>query len=199
MAIFETTLKGYLAQIEQVDLSARAETLGATARDGALVIPFYGIPYRVSKEGVFEASGPTADFAVSVVLCGYVLQCPEAVPDPGDWQPYREFKDAGPLTVYFNSNVTRKIETAFAGRQAALIAACRRAGARLLDAPSFDVAAVFDMLPRIPVYLRFNDRDEEFPAQVSILFRRSAEAYLDMECLAIGATYLFESLTRDVH
>ena len=33
-------------------------------------------------------------------------------------------------------------------------------------------------------------RDPEFPAQCVILFRQSAEQYLDMECLAIGGTFL---------
>jgi hypothetical protein len=188
--IFETTLKNYLAQIADIDLASRAEVLGATPHEDALIIPFYGSPHRVSKAGVLDASGEKAGFALSVVLCCYILQCPEAVPKPGEWVPYREFKDAGPLTVYFKANTHTLIETTFAGRLEALAAACRRTGGRLLEEPSFDVAAVFDLLPRIPVYFRFNDRDDTFPAQSSILFRRSAEAFLDMECLAIGGTYL---------
>jgi dienelactone hydrolase len=49
---------------------------------------------------------------------------------------------------------------------------------------------MFEMLPRVPVFFRFNDRDDLFPAQTSILFRQSAEKHIDMECLAIGGTYL---------
>jgi hypothetical protein len=189
--VFETTLKNYLAQISDMDLRPRTEVLGASFDDGALILPFYGIPHRVSKNGVVvDGSGEKANFAVSVVLCCHVLQCPETVPDPGEWVTYREFKDAAPLTGYFTSNTHKIIETTFVGELAALEAACRRAGGRLLEEPSFDLAAVFEMLPRIPVYFRFNDRDDEFPAQSSLLFRQSAEAYLDMECLAIGGTYL---------
>lgn len=64
------------------------------------------------------------------------------------------------------------------------------------DDPSWDISVAFDMLPRIPVRLRFNDKDDEFPAQSSILFRQSAESYIDMESLAIGATYLTGMLTK---
>jgi hypothetical protein len=135
---------------------------------------------------------------VSVVLCCYVLQCPETPPAPGDWVTYREFKDAGPLTGYYTANTNKIIETTFAGDLAALTVACRRAGGRFVEAASFDVAVIFDLLPRIPVYFRFNDRDEEFPAQSSILFRRSAESYLDMECLAIGGTFLTGLLINQV-
>lgn len=189
-AVFETTMEDYLTQIGAIDLVSRAETLGATAREGALILPLYGIPYRVSKEGVFDADGQKADFAVSVVLCRYILQCPATVPTPGGWVTYRDFRDAAPLTGYFTTNTNKVIETTFRGRLAALEEACHRIGGRLLGEPSFDLAVALDFLPRIPVHLRFNDRDDEFPAQSSVLFRQSAEHFLDMECLAIGGTLL---------
>ena len=65
--IFDTTLEDYLAQIGGTDLLSRADALGATVDDKALTLPFYGTLYRISKEGVFSASGEKANFAVSVV------------------------------------------------------------------------------------------------------------------------------------
>jgi len=189
-AIFETTLEDYLTQIGDIDLLPRAEVLGATACEGALTLPLYGIPHRVSKKGIFDADGQKANFAVSVVLCRYILQCPTAVPAPGEWMSYRDFRDAAPLIGYFAENTNKVIETGFTGKRAALEDACRRIRGRFEETTSFDLAVVFDFLPRIPVYLRFNDRDDEFPAQSSVLFRQSAECYLDMECLAIGGTLL---------
>jgi len=188
--VFDTTLEDYLTQVGGIDLLSRADALGATVDDGALIIPFYGTPLRVSEEGVFNASGERANFAVSVVVCRYVLQCPGTTPAVGEWVTYREFKDAAPLTGYFTTNTNKIIETTFACDLSVLETACQSAGGRFVDASSFDLAATFDFLPRIAVYFRFNDRDDEFPAQSSILFRQSAEKYLDMECLAIGGTFL---------
>jgi hypothetical protein len=195
--IFDKTREDYLAQIGGIDLLSRADVLGATSDDGTLIIPIYGMPHRISKEGVFNSSGEKANFAVSVVLCCYILQCPEAAPALGDWVTYREFRDSAPLTSYFASNTNKIIETTFAGQLSKLENACKNIGGRIVGTPSFDFAATFDFLPRISVYFRFNDRDEEFPAQSSILFRRSAEDYLDMECLAIGGTYLTGLLIND--
>ena len=188
--VFDTTLEDYLTQVGGTDLLSRADALGATADGGALIIPFYGTPLRVSEKGVFNASGERANFAVSVVLCRYVLQCPETTPASGEWVTYREFRDAAPLTGYFTTNTNKIIETTFAGNLSPLESACQSAGGRFVDVPSFDLAATFDFLPRIAVYFRFNDRDDEFSAQSSMLFRQSAEKYLDMECLAIGGTFL---------
>ena len=100
--------------------------------------------------------------------------------------------------VYFTSNNNKVIETTFEGNPEALQHAGKRLGGRLLnDDPSWDLSVAFDMLPRIPIRLRFNDKDDEFPAQTSILFRQSAESYIDMESLAIGGTYLTGMLTKE--
>ena len=195
--VFEVTYHKYLEQIAGIDLLSRAAILGGKVNDDGLLIPFYGQSYRVSKDGVLNASGQRATFAVSVLLCCYVLQCPETEPEPGEWVTYREFKDAGPLTGYFTTNTNKIIETTFAGQIDLLASACREMGGIAIDAPGFDVAFMFQMLPRLPVLFRFNDRDDTFPAQTSILFRQSAEKHIDMECLAIGGTYLTGLLIGD--
>ena len=95
-AVFEKTYQEYLERIADIDFLSRAPTLGAECAENALVIPFYGRPYRISTTGVVDASGEKANFAVSVVLCQYILQCPALIPETGDWVTYREFRDAGP-------------------------------------------------------------------------------------------------------
>ena len=190
-AVFEKTYRDYLERISGIDYLSRASILGTERWGNALVIPFYGKPYKVSPDGVTGTGGRKANFAICVVLCQYILQCPEVTPETGDWVTYREFRDAGPLVGYFATNTNKTIETEFAGKVTALEKAGESLGGmRFNDGSSYDVSIKFDFLPKIPVLLRFNDRDNEFPAQCSILFRQSAETYLDMECLAIGGTFL---------
>lgn len=196
-AVFETTYRDYLEQLSAIDMTARAVLLGGEIRAEGLSIPFYGSPYLVSAKGVFDPTGDRANFAVSVVLCKYVLMCPQTIPASGEWITYREFKDAGPLVGYFTTNTNKIIETSFSGDVAGLAAACRRLNGRLIDnEPSFDLSVVFSPLPRISARLNFNNRDDEFPAQCSVLFKQSAERFLDMECLAIAGTFLAGSLIR---
>ena len=195
--VFEETYNKYLSQISDIDLMPRAVRLGADIEGDALIIPYYEKPFRISTDGVVDGAGKRVGFATSVVLFQYVFRCPAEIPLAGDWMPYREFKDAGPLAGYFISNTNKIIGTTFAGNPEALQQACIRFGGQLLnDDPAWDLSVAFDMLPRIPIRLRFNDKDDEFPAQCSILFRKSAESYIDMESLAIGATYLTGMLTK---
>ena len=53
---------------------------------------------------------------------------------------------------------------------------------------------LFDALPKIPMLLLFNDKDDEFPAQCSVLFENRAQKFLDMECLAMVGMHFFEYL-----
>jgi len=55
---------------------------------------------------------------------------------------------------------------------------------------------LLDALPRVPVILLFNDADDEFPAQSSVLFEQRAEKYLDPECLAMAGRLLFTRLKQ---
>ena len=119
-AVFEETYRQYLSRIADIDLPARAARLGAEINGADLLIGLYGSTYRLTRRGVFNPSGEPVNYAVCVVLCCYVLQCPLEIPGVGDWVTYREFKDAGPLVSYFTANTNKIIETTFAGRLAAL-------------------------------------------------------------------------------
>jgi hypothetical protein len=63
---------------------------------------------------------------------------------------------------------------------------------------NYDITLVFQPLPRIPLRLLFNDKDDEFPAQCVILFERRAEDFLDTECLAIIGHFLADTIKRAV-
>ena len=51
---------------------------------------------------------------------------------------------------------------------------------------------MFEALPRVRIYLIFNDADENFPADCSLLLEKQAAKYLDMECLAMIGMVLAE-------
>jgi hypothetical protein len=85
----------------------------------------------------------------------------------------------------------------FSGRLDQLKDACQRLEGRPGDLEvSYQLALRFKALPRIPILLLFNDEDEEFPAQCSLLFQKKAEGYLDMECLAILGWALTDTLLQ---
>lgn len=196
--IFEATVRDYLAQVAPIDLAGIAEPLAITVEQGAALIPFLGKTYRVSSSGVIDSTGLEPIHALRVVLCKYLILCPDPVPADGeDWVSYKDFRDAAPFVTGFVNHSERAIARNFTGRLEPLREAAGRLGA--VPPPlllSYQFAARIQALPRIPLLLLFNDEDEDFPAQCTLLFERRAEKFMDMECLAIIGWLLADFLAQ---
>lgn len=185
--VFERIYHDYLAQVAALDLSGKDEILGIRRSAEGIWIPFFNQEFCVSESGVMNPQGRQPIHAVSVVLCRYLILCPETLPtDETEWVSYRNFKDAAPFAAAFAKNTEAAIAKNFTGQLAALEAASRQLGGVHTDAGlSYDLTMQVYGLPRVPVFLLFNDADAEFGAECSVLFEKRAERFLDMECLAI--------------
>jgi hypothetical protein len=195
--VFEETYTNYLSRIGGLDLKNIAERLGAEMVGEELIVPFFGNPLRVSAAGISEPSGSRPNFSVCVILFKYLLLCPDHDPAEKDWVSFKDFKDSAPFAGAFFNYTEVPLAKYFSGRLKDLEAACRKIHGHSPAATfSYDLCMQFNVLPKIPVLLLFNDADEEFPAQCAVLFERRAEKYLDMECLAMVGMLLFEYLKQ---
>jgi hypothetical protein len=184
--VYEQTYLDYLSRIAEIDLKFAADKLDLQMIGEAVIIPFFDKSYRVSTRGIEDPSGRQPHLSLSVILCKYLLMCPLIEPLGGSWMSFKDFKDAAPLIQAFYNSVTLPIAETFSGRLADLERAGRKIGGyRPADEFSYDLSLQFDVLSKVPLLLLFNDGDEEFPAQSSVLFERRVEKFLDMECLAM--------------
>jgi len=196
-SVFEETYTNYLAQIAGLDFKKIADRLGAEMVGEELIIPFFGKPIRVSTAGISEPSGGRPNFSVCVVLFKYLLLCPDHDPAGNGWVSFKDFKDSAPFAGAFFNYTEIPLAKYFSGRLKALDAACRGIQGHPPAATfSYDLCMQFEALPQISVLLLYNDADAEFPAQCAVLFKKRAENYLDMECLAMVGMLLFEHLKR---
>jgi len=184
-SIFTRHYRDYLAQLATRDLTALAERLGAQAIGQGLRLPLLGRHYLISADGVVGEDGKRASYDACIILCRYVLMCPHETPSGDDLVTFRNLQHSGPLTVYFADNVERVIATHYSGRLSAFRGICAKQGEESHLEVRVDAMARFAALPKIPLIVLFNDRDEDFPASCSILMERRAERYLDAECLAM--------------
>jgi hypothetical protein len=198
--VFKETYENYVQEIAGLDFGKIAVGLGGEMGDTGILIPYFNREYTVSSTGVTNCLGAIPDFAISVVLLKYVLMAPLVRPIPrGEWRSFRDFADAGPLVAYFSSNATKVLERAFAGKVDLLEERCRAIGATAsLFTSSYDLSMEVRVLPNIPVVINFNDGDTEFPPSCTILYDRTVESCLDMECVAITGTTLAGILLKSV-
>jgi len=195
--VFEQIYREYLKKVSRIDLNWVKDRLGLNLTGGDVIIPFYGVPHRISTQGITDDQGRRPSHSVNVILCKYLLMCPEIEPTESDWVTYKDFKDAAPFAGGFLNNAEKPIGRMFSGRLSDLKQACGKLSGCPVDLDiASDLVIRFDALPRIPVLMLFNDLDEDFPAQCSLFFERRAEKYLDMECLAMTGWAISERLKR---
>jgi hypothetical protein len=193
--VFKQTYQHYIAEIAKKDLSTVGDKLGVRVRGREIIIDLFGVPYTVSEDAVRDPSGKRPPFEKCIILCKYILMCPENPRHETEWISYRDFRDSGPLTKYFAHDVEQALSNRFSGKREEMKKACMALGGYPPNVElSYDIAVKFDMLPKVPLLLLFNDADNEFPAHCSVLFQKGADEYLDAECLAVAGRLLYSLL-----
>lgn len=185
-AVFTRAIEGYLRSISAMGDPPFRSLLGVSGERSGLLIPFFGRFYRLTPHAVTDGLGRRPPHAVSVVLCRYLLGCPGHEPAGSDLVTFKDFRDAAPYAATFTGTVEQPIAGRFSGRLPDLRQACRRLGGRKAETGvDCDHAWRFRALPKIPLILLFNDRDDDFSARCTLLFERRASGYLDPESLAL--------------
>ncbi len=197
--IFEKNYQTYCDRLARVDFDAVKDILGLVSDGGRMTVPFFDRSYQVSADGIAGDQGNRLDYHAFIILAQYILLCPDRVYEDPEWAAYKDLKRASHFTNvnYFTTDAEQAVEKPFSGNLASLIAAGEVLGGtpEKLDV-AYDAAMRFAALPRISLLLLFNDADEEFPANCSVLFQRQAEFYLDPESLAMTGAYLAKRLAE---
>ena len=175
---------------------AAMERAFGLARDGAyLYVDFAGRCHRIGRETgrveFREAGWRHADYNASTTLFD-VLSRAEAAPRcSGQFVSLSavggQVLGAGPGGDLFAPQAR-----AFAGRCGALRDACARLGGRPM--PVGDVSYQLPLLPFLPVVLQFWDADEEFPAQLKLMWDANILDFMHYETTFFAAAHLFQRL-----
>ena len=118
-----------------------------------------------------------------------------------EWTAFRDFNKRSNFTNtnFFASDTEKPIAQKFSGQPDVLAEACKKSDRFSCEEKfSYDLIMQLNALPKISLLLLFNDKDEEFPAECSVLFQKQAEYYLDPESLAMTSAFLAKKLTDPV-
>jgi hypothetical protein len=184
--VYDETYRRYLDRLRTMRFDGKASVLGITLAGTDVTLPYFGRTIRLTPGGLEDEAGRRPEFADCVVICRYLIMCPAFEPKNTSWVAFRDFPDAGPLTVFWANTVEGTVAKTFAGRRTALQKSCDALGGVAPDMDiSCDLVRRFSPLPKVPLLLIFNDADEAFPAAVSVLFEKRASTYLDGESQAV--------------
>jgi len=187
------------SRVKKIDFFKNAEILGIRKKNGSLIFDFFNRQIIFSQDGIDDANGLPLTDAIKVVLCQYLLMCPDPMYENSDkLVTLREFSESGPLFSRFTANTGKIIETTFSGNLEKLISRCLALGGTIIKNASYDLSVRFKALSRIPIILNYNDIDDMMPASAGFLFQDNADKYLDLKSLSILCTYLTGQLIQEI-
>ena len=197
--VFEKHYRDYLQRLKSLDFDSLSWKLGGqvhkSSQGKVITLSFFGRFYEISPQGIRNRAGQKPGYDICIILCRYLLMCPQILPHDRQWVNFRDLKDSGPLTVYFRNNVEEAIAARFEKKLPELQHSLAAMDGYAPDLNvRYDLAMQVDALPKIPLLVLFNDADEGFPAECSLLFEGHVETFLDAECIAMVGSRLFARL-----
>ncbi len=163
----------------------------------SFTVPLFAEEYTVAfpQGTVRHADGSPAVGLEEIILLHYLVQA-DGESNRDEWVSYRDLPGARYHEPAFKAEVEGPLSLGLEGRLEAL-RAWTRDHTRALDLPG-DVAVAWEALPRVPLLVIFNEKDEEFPASARILFDITAPHYLPTEDLSVLAEIAAARLLREV-
>ena len=164
-------------------LKSGARPLAADVGAG-VELTYWGRDLQVQwASGVVQsASGEPAQTVVQLIVLHY-LATADGAPLADRWLSFRELPDGRVYDAAFRRRACLPLVRVFAERPEAFAAAGRRLGGERLSYG--DVAFMFQVLPRVRVATILYRGDDEFPAEVNMLFDASLRHYLPIEDVAV--------------
>ena len=183
----EQALQALRATVAEANLATQAERCGGTlTADGAgVALRFLDSGYRATRDDVVADAGDEPTVWVKIFLLIYLTRASGRSP-AGEWVAYRELPNTVSKSTSFEASAAR-LAVQFEGDPTGLERAVASLGGQPHRFGSAGRCFRFQVLPRVPLLLLFWDREEEFPARVSLLLDRQVLDYLDQEALVFLA------------
>jgi hypothetical protein len=183
---YEKNYQGLIQYLKGHDFAANNEKLGLTTIAGGATIKFLGREYKITEEGVIATDGKDSPPNYRSILIHYATS-------PGKGDPAKDF-----LTLFQLPGVLRgrrdpgkdilnkEVIAAFTDSTYEDFEkiASKLEAEYLGDHPSGGKYWQFKVFPKIYMQVIFCEADDEFPAEIRVLFDTHAPEYLGFECLA---------------
>lgn len=166
------------------DLDEIAARFRLNTDEAFLYLPFLGRPHRISRTAalVEVQEGGTwqpAGFHTGMTFFD-LLTNPEGIPVlSGQWCAHASLNAVRGGTLKGELSLSPELAAPFAGKCAKLRQVCESLGAT--PAEKGDYACILPLFPWFSVLLRFYEADEDFPAQLMLLWDKYTTRYLRYE------------------
>ena len=166
----------------------------------ALELPYFTDFIIISKDSITKKDGSDLTRWEQVFIYNHMAQGGSKLPT-GKWKGFVEFPNTVSKIKSMKEHVEKPLIKRFKAKSNELLTAAERLGGDDMtdEIRSADLALLFRPLPRIPVMLMFwdEDLDDDFDAEVKLLFDESILDHLDIESIMFLSERLRQLLCED--
>lgn len=162
-----------------------------------LYLPFLGRLHRIDRQTALvevqeEGAWLPAGFNTGMTMFD-MLTNPDGIPVlSGQWCAHASLSTVRGGTLKGELALSPELAAPFAGKSAQLRRVCESLGAT--PAEKGDYACVLPLFPWFSVLLRYYDADEDFPAQIMLLWDKYTTRYLRFETTFFTSNEVFTRL-----
>jgi hypothetical protein len=168
-----------LSELDPEDTCRRS--LATTGEDGALLVPFLNIPFRIHPaDRVVEGPKGVPEDEMQLVLLNYLIRASDTPPG-GKWVNEKALAGG---ELFFNGPHALPVAdlgNRFGSDCQAFLEAGRKLGGEPMEFG--DASVRLQPLPRIPLVCILWEKDEEFPPSVTHLFDPTADHHLALDAI----------------
>lgn len=175
-----------MAALKNIDLPQRLGDLNlASPADGPASLVFFSRKYLVDNNSIEASDGRPTTMEHKSVLAHYIVNR-AAGPLTGEYVPIERLTGLAALSSGPQSHLTKPLEDSFGNNYALFAEAAKKAGGRHEGkSQSGGEQWHFEPLPLMPMRVVFFEADEEFPAEIKVLFDSAATKVVAHECLEL--------------
>jgi hypothetical protein len=184
-----------MAALAGANLAAQALALGLTVdAQGRVQVRFFNRDYLVSNTGLEALDGAPVPLDHQSVMAHYLMSRGRGTLT-GEYLPIGRLTGVPSTGASPSDSLLIPLGAHFGDRYDLFVQAAKRVGGQAEGrAPSGGEAWLFPGLPFLPVRVVFFEADDEFPAEIKVLFDSSAANFVAYECLELMELVLVEEL-----
>lgn len=188
----EELIQSLRVKVKDIDLSAISLDLGGEYRNGSLFMPCLGRQFEILPGGEIRSQGAVTPW-IRILLLHYLNTHGKAGLS-GKWVSFSELRSGMVKASSFLREAEDPIKELFENDIKRTSEALKTLGGIRTDGYPTPHAWILLLLPKIPVVILYWPGEDEFPAQVKILFDQTADKFLDVESLM----FLLEGLVHNM-
>jgi hypothetical protein len=180
---YDSIYLGLIAKLSGCDFQEAADRLGLKYVDGSIQVCFLKREYRITVDGVEPLDGHPVNVNTQSVLLYYLLSKGQGDPE-GSCVLFEAIPRLISGLSAHSHLMNAPLERQFGNDYAKFSDAALRLGGSEEESGVGTHLWIFNVLPKIPLKVIFDEADDEFPASIQIMLDRTALRFLEFECLA---------------